>query len=130
MTHESMMMFAETWIAAWNRRDVDAVLAHFAEEAQFVSPVALLKLTRLNLPMVDRVMQYSLRQSSRLPFYWCAATDRSALRLAQARAGAGWACPDAARANFGEPLGIQLGKSQFIVRCPREAGHLPGVSAD
>jgi hypothetical protein len=29
-----MMMFAETWIAAWNRRDVDAVLAHFAEEAQ------------------------------------------------------------------------------------------------
>jgi ketosteroid isomerase-like protein len=26
------MMFAETWIAAWNRRDIDAVLAHFAEE--------------------------------------------------------------------------------------------------
>ena len=40
MTYESMMAFAETWIAAWNRRDVEAVLAHFAEEAQFVSPVA------------------------------------------------------------------------------------------
>jgi hypothetical protein len=40
MTYESMMIFAEVWIAAWNRRDVEAVLAHFAEEAQFVSPVA------------------------------------------------------------------------------------------
>jgi hypothetical protein len=35
MTYESMMIFAETWIAAWNRRDVEGVLAHFAEEAQF-----------------------------------------------------------------------------------------------
>jgi hypothetical protein len=40
MTYESMMDFAETWIAAWNRRDVEAVLTHFAEEAQFVSPLA------------------------------------------------------------------------------------------
>jgi ketosteroid isomerase-like protein len=38
MTYESMMLFAETWIAAWNRRDIDAVLVHFADEAQFVSP--------------------------------------------------------------------------------------------
>jgi hypothetical protein len=40
MTYESMMLFAETWIAAWNRRDIDAVLAHFADEAEFVSPAA------------------------------------------------------------------------------------------
>jgi len=40
MTYQSMMAFAESWIAAWNRRDVDAVLAHYSEEAQFVSPVA------------------------------------------------------------------------------------------
>src|SRR5262249_59138764 len=40
MTYESMMTFAENWVAAWNRRDVDAVLAHFSDEAQFVSPVA------------------------------------------------------------------------------------------
>ena len=38
MTYESMMLFAEAWIAAWNRRDVDAVLARFADEAEFVSP--------------------------------------------------------------------------------------------
>src|SRR5271166_2565690 len=29
MTYESMMAFAESWIAAWNRRDVEAVLAHY-----------------------------------------------------------------------------------------------------
>ena len=40
MTYESMMAFAESWIAAWNRRDVEAVLAHCSEGAQFVSPVA------------------------------------------------------------------------------------------
>jgi hypothetical protein len=34
MTYESMMIFAETWIANWNRRDVEAVPAHFAEEAR------------------------------------------------------------------------------------------------
>jgi ketosteroid isomerase-like protein len=40
MTHESMLAFAESRIAAWNRRDVEAVLAHYSEDAQFVSPVA------------------------------------------------------------------------------------------
>ncbi len=34
------MAFAEEWIAAWNRRDVEAVLSHFREDAVFVSPVA------------------------------------------------------------------------------------------
>jgi ketosteroid isomerase-like protein len=38
MTYESMMAPSESWIAAWNRRDVEAVLAHYSEEAQFVSP--------------------------------------------------------------------------------------------
>ena len=40
MTYDAMMRFADAWVAAWNRRDVDAVLAHYAEDAQFVSPVA------------------------------------------------------------------------------------------
>jgi steroid delta-isomerase len=35
-----MMAFAESWIAAWNRRDIEAVLAHYSEDVQFVSPVA------------------------------------------------------------------------------------------
>ena len=33
MTCDAMMRFAEKWVAAWNRRDVDAVLAHYVEEA-------------------------------------------------------------------------------------------------
>ena len=32
--------FAEAWIAAWNRRDLEAILAHFADDAEFVSPRA------------------------------------------------------------------------------------------
>jgi ketosteroid isomerase-like protein len=31
-TYDAMMRFAEAWIAAWNRRDVDAVLTHYAED--------------------------------------------------------------------------------------------------
>jgi ketosteroid isomerase-like protein len=40
MTHETMMSFATEWVANWNRRDVEAVLGHFADDAEFVSPLA------------------------------------------------------------------------------------------
>ena len=39
MTYESMIAFADFWIAAWNRRDVEALLAHYSQHAQFVGPV-------------------------------------------------------------------------------------------
>lgn len=32
--------FAAAWAAAWNRKDVEAVLAHFDEQVQFSSPKA------------------------------------------------------------------------------------------
>ena len=32
--------FAREWVAAWNRSDAEAVLAHYAEDAVFVSPLA------------------------------------------------------------------------------------------
>ena len=35
-----MEAFARRWIEAWNRRDIEAVLAHFAEDARFTSPRA------------------------------------------------------------------------------------------
>jgi hypothetical protein len=63
MTYESMM--TESWIAAWNRRDTKAVLAHFAEEAQFVSPVAR--------NLVGRPV---LRNKKELEDYWSAALKR------------------------------------------------------
>ena len=34
--------FARSWVAAWNSHDVEAVLAHFHDDAVFSSPVALL----------------------------------------------------------------------------------------
>ena len=39
-TYKDMMSFAEAWIANWNRRDIEAVLAHFDDKAEFLSPVA------------------------------------------------------------------------------------------
>jgi ketosteroid isomerase-like protein len=68
MTYESMMTIAEAWIAAWNRRDVEAVLAHFSEEAQFVSPVAR--------KLVGRPM---LRNKKELEDYWRTALGRISL---------------------------------------------------
>lgn len=33
--------FDADWIDAWNRRDLEAILAHYAEEIEFQSPFAL-----------------------------------------------------------------------------------------
>ena len=32
--------FATNWIKAWNKKDVDAVLEHYVEDAKFISPKA------------------------------------------------------------------------------------------
>lgn len=34
------MDFAQDWVDAWNRHDVEAVLAHFHDDVVFTSPVA------------------------------------------------------------------------------------------
>jgi hypothetical protein len=33
--------FAADWVAAWNRRDLDAVLGHYADGVEFTSPFAV-----------------------------------------------------------------------------------------
>lgn len=40
MNREGMETFAANWIANWNARDLDAILAHFADDARFISPLA------------------------------------------------------------------------------------------
>jgi acyl-CoA thioester hydrolase len=40
LTDAGARAFARAWIDAWNRRDVEAVLAHYADDATFVSPRA------------------------------------------------------------------------------------------
>jgi hypothetical protein len=38
---EAARGFAQAWVEAWNAHDLDAVLAHFSDDAEFSSPVAL-----------------------------------------------------------------------------------------
>jgi hypothetical protein len=40
MTESEAQRFARSWVEAWNRLDVEAVLDHFADDAVFVSPKA------------------------------------------------------------------------------------------
>lgn len=40
MTTPEPSVFAQDWLSAWNRHDVDAVLAHFHDDVVFSSPVA------------------------------------------------------------------------------------------
>jgi ketosteroid isomerase-like protein len=37
---EAARRFAENWVAAWNRRDLDDILAKYRDDARFVSPKA------------------------------------------------------------------------------------------
>ena len=40
-THSDAEKFAAEWAEAWNRRDVESVLAHFRDDVIFASPTAL-----------------------------------------------------------------------------------------
>lgn len=44
MTPEAATIFAQEWIDAWNAHDVDRVLAHYAPEIVFLSPIAQARL--------------------------------------------------------------------------------------
>lgn len=35
-----LSQFALDWVDAWNRRDLDAVLEHYADDVEFISPTA------------------------------------------------------------------------------------------
>jgi ketosteroid isomerase-like protein len=40
LTREAAERFAEEWYAAWNARDLERVLSHWADDAVFTSPLA------------------------------------------------------------------------------------------
>jgi ketosteroid isomerase-like protein len=67
MDQETARAFARGWADAWNAHDLDAVLAHFADDAVFSSPVA----ARM-LPETGGV----LRGKPALRAYWTAALAR------------------------------------------------------
>ena len=43
---ETALALARDWIGAWNAHDLDAVMAHYAEELEFVSPLVAQRLNR------------------------------------------------------------------------------------
>jgi glutathione S-transferase len=63
--HEDAMAFALRWAEAWNRRDVEAVLARFADDVVFVSPKAK-----------DVTGSAEVRGKLALREYWTEAADR------------------------------------------------------
>lgn len=58
MTDEQALEFAAEWIENWNRRDADAVLAHFAEDAEFTSPRALVVAGKATLQSRRELAEY------------------------------------------------------------------------
>ncbi len=71
LTREQMLHHAEAWIAAWNRRDVEAVLSAFADNARFRSPFALQVTGRAALeggPAIEAYWRQALARIERLEF--------------------------------------------------------------
>jgi acyl-CoA thioester hydrolase len=65
MTEAAAQEFARRWVDAWNRRDSEAVLSHYADEAVFVSPKVQVFAGK---PRVEG--------KAELRAYWRAALDR------------------------------------------------------
>jgi ketosteroid isomerase-like protein len=39
MTHDKAKRFAFEWVEAWNRHDIDAVLAHYSDDFEMTTPM-------------------------------------------------------------------------------------------
>ena len=96
MDDERAQRWAEQWIDEWNRHDVDAVLAHFADDVEFSSP------------LVVQVMGHAdgiVRGKDELRTYWTTAlAARPDLRF--------------------ELVDVQLGAGCLAVRYRNQAGQL------
>jgi hypothetical protein len=76
MTRDDALEFAASWIEAWNRRDIERVLATFDDDIEFASPTALVT-----------VGVATVHGKQELRAYWQAALARIAsLRFAMDRA--------------------------------------------
>lgn len=72
LSRQQLIAHAEAWIAAWNAHDVDAVIAPWAEDGVFISPIAA---RVAGSPLI--------RGRAALKAYWQAALARAgALRFA------------------------------------------------
>jgi ketosteroid isomerase-like protein len=67
MDHTEAHAFADAWIAGWNAHDLDAVLAHYADDIVFRSPVA---------PAITGEPSGVVRGRDALRRYWSAGLER------------------------------------------------------
>ena len=67
MNRGAVERFAREWVDAWNQKDVEAILAHFTEEATFTSPLA-----------ATTVGTATVTGKDALRAYWQAAVARAA----------------------------------------------------
>ena len=71
MTRADVDAFVEAWVDAWNQRDIEAVLAHFADDVTFTSPVAAAITGDATVRGKDAVRAYwqtALERSTKLVF--------------------------------------------------------------
>lgn len=68
MNGQDAATFGQSWVEAWNRRDIEAVLEHFAEDAVFTSPVA---------EQIGFAPDGVVRGKADLRAYWTAAMARN-----------------------------------------------------
>lgn len=76
LTREQMHAHAQAWISAWNRRDVEAVLSAFTDDARFRSPIALQMTGSATLegrPAIEAYWRAALGRIERLEFRLLAA---------------------------------------------------------
>ena len=46
MEHAAATAKAQSWVAAWNARDLEAVLAHYSDDIELISPLVIDRLGR------------------------------------------------------------------------------------
>jgi ketosteroid isomerase-like protein len=66
MTHERAQAFARRWAEEWNRKDVEAVLAHFADDVVFTSARAAATVGMATVHGKDALRAYWLAGIQRL----------------------------------------------------------------
>ncbi len=59
--------FAERWVADWNKKDVEAVLAHFTDDCLFVSPKAAAIVGDGRVEGKDALRDYWTRAVAKFP---------------------------------------------------------------
>ena len=73
MNEEDARAFADTWVSAWNRHDLDAIMAHYAKGVTLTSPLVVRRYGNADgtLRGRKRLREYfeiGLRQVSELRF--------------------------------------------------------------